>query len=62
MTVPTLPGCVTWGEDYAHALAMAQEAITGYLEVLEQEGDPIPEDDIEEPIDALVEVSPSALA
>ena len=27
VTVPALPGCVTLGEDYDHALAMAQEAI-----------------------------------
>ncbi|MEK7793089.1 MAG: type II toxin-antitoxin system HicB family antitoxin [Candidatus Hydrogenedentota bacterium] len=27
VTVPALPGVVTWGEDFEHALAMVEEAI-----------------------------------
>ncbi len=42
VTVPALPGCVTWGENYDHALAMAQEAIEGFLEVLVESGQSIP--------------------
>jgi len=57
VTVPALPGCVTWGEDYEQALAMAQEAIEAYLEVLVDEGKPIPEESVTAPVDTLVQVS-----
>jgi Uncharacterized conserved protein len=39
---PDLPGCVTQGEDFAHAFAMSQEALEGYLDALRRDGDPIP--------------------
>ena len=42
--VPALPGCVTQGETYEEAIAMAKEAIRLYLEVLIEEGDPVPEE------------------
>ncbi|MCH8204745.1 MAG: type II toxin-antitoxin system HicB family antitoxin [Candidatus Hydrogenedentes bacterium] len=42
--VPALPGCVTQGETYEEAIAMAKEAIQLYLEVLIEDGDPIPEE------------------
>ena len=42
--VPALPGCITWGENIEHAMAMAKEAIIGYIEVLEEEGEPVPDD------------------
>lgn len=47
--VPALPGCVSEGDSLTEALLMAEEAITGYLEVLQEDGDPLPheEDDIE---------------
>jgi predicted RNase H-like HicB family nuclease len=32
VTVPTLPGCVTFGETIGEAIAMAREAIELYLE------------------------------
>ncbi|MCB9184878.1 MAG: type II toxin-antitoxin system HicB family antitoxin [Flavobacteriales bacterium] len=44
VTVPALPGCVTYGESIDHALSMAKEAIELYVETLEAEGDPIPDD------------------
>jgi antitoxin HicB len=62
VTVPALPGCVTWGEDYDHALTMAQEAIEGYLEVLAEEGKPLPEDALSAPIDTLIQVNSPAVA
>ena len=43
-TVPALPGCITWGETVEHALEMAKEAIKGYIEVLQEEGEPVPDD------------------
>lgn len=57
VTVPALPGCVTWGEDYDHALAMVREAIEGYLEVVVEMGEPIPVETINGPIDAVIRVT-----
>jgi len=42
--VPSLPGCITYGNDVNHAIDMAKEAIEGYLEVLREQGDEIPDD------------------
>jgi antitoxin HicB len=36
VSVPALPGCHTQGETHDEALAMAKDAIEGYLEVLEE--------------------------
>ena len=44
VTVPALPGCVTEGETLEEARAMAHEAILGYLESLQKNGEPIPAD------------------
>ena len=62
VTVPALPGCVTWGKDYEHALAMVQEAIQGCLEVLVELGKPIPEEPVTTPVDTIVQVAFSAVA
>ncbi|MBK7944696.1 MAG: type II toxin-antitoxin system HicB family antitoxin [Flavobacteriales bacterium] len=42
--VPALPGCITYGESIEHAMAMAKEAIELYVETLQAEGDPVPDD------------------
>jgi antitoxin HicB len=42
VTVPTLPGCITWGKDYDEALTMAAEAIRGFVEALAKAGQVIP--------------------
>jgi antitoxin HicB len=44
VTVPSLPGCITYGDNINHAIEMAKEAIEGYLEVLKEKGDEIPDD------------------
>ncbi|MCF6285093.1 MAG: type II toxin-antitoxin system HicB family antitoxin [Candidatus Hydrogenedentes bacterium] len=62
VTVPALPGCVTWGEDYGQALLMAQEAIEGYLQILADEGRPIPEESAPIPLDTLIEVKSPVVA
>ena len=62
VTVPALPGCVTWGEDYDHALAMAREAVEGYLKVLAEAGKPIPEESVAAPVDTLIQVESPAVA
>ena len=40
--VPAIRGCFTYGETIDEAIAMAQDAIEGCLEVLKEEGQPIP--------------------
>lgn len=44
VTVPSLPGCVTYGKNLAHAKKMALDAIMGYIASLKKHGDPIPTD------------------
>jgi predicted RNase H-like HicB family nuclease len=46
--VPSLPGCLTEGETREVALANIKEVIELYLEVLEEKGQPIPEDDYQD--------------
>lgn len=41
--VPDLPGCVAVGDTREEALALIQEAIVLHLELLEEEGLPIPQ-------------------
>ncbi|PKG32044.1 type II toxin-antitoxin system HicB family antitoxin [Methanoregula sp.] len=40
--VPTLPGCVTFGDSIDETITMAKEAIELYLECLRAHGDKIP--------------------
>ena len=40
--VPALPGCHTQGDDRNDAIAMAQDAIAGYIESLLAHNEPIP--------------------
>lgn len=44
VTVPSLPGCVTWGKDVPEAKAMAREAIDLYLEDMVAHNEEIPDD------------------
>ncbi len=43
VTVPALPGCITYGENIDEAIAMAKEAIELYIEELRERGDTIPD-------------------
>ena len=43
VTVPALPGCVSAGDTLEEALANAEEAILGHLEVMVEDGEPEPE-------------------
>ncbi|HRJ40780.1 MAG: type II toxin-antitoxin system HicB family antitoxin [Caldilineaceae bacterium] len=45
VTVPSLPGCVTFGATPEEAVAMAKEAVALYLESLEAHNQPIPAKD-----------------
>lgn len=42
VTVPVLPGCVTYGKTLAEAEEMAEEAITGFIETLRELGEDVP--------------------
>lgn len=42
VTVPTLPGCITFGETMDEAIVNAKEAVELYLESLTAHGEPIP--------------------
>ena len=39
---PALPGCNTWGSTYEQAVQHAEEALIGYLEALQINGENIP--------------------
>ncbi|GAB3039810.1 type II toxin-antitoxin system HicB family antitoxin [Spirosoma pulveris] len=43
--VPTIRGCITYGETIEEGIATAKDAIEGCLAVLKVEGQPIPPDD-----------------
>ena len=40
--VPTLPGCVTYGDTIEESIEMAKEAIELYIESLKEHGEEIP--------------------
>lgn len=44
VTAPALPGCVSEGDTYEEALLNIKEAIHGYIESLQKDSLPIPEE------------------
>ncbi len=44
VSVPALPGCVTEGDSFEEASSMIKDAVEGYLSVLKDEGQDIPEE------------------
>jgi len=44
VAVPALPGCISEGETREEALNNIKEAIELYIEVLKEDGKPIPQD------------------
>jgi predicted RNase H-like HicB family nuclease len=40
---PDVPGCVSCGDNFDHALAMAKEALSLHLYGMEKDGEPLPE-------------------
>ena len=42
VVVPSLPGCVTYGDTIEEAIKMAKEAIELYIESLKEHGEEIP--------------------
>lgn len=45
VTVPSLPGCITYGDTIDEAVAMAKEAIELYIESLMAHNEPIPNEE-----------------
>jgi len=56
--VPSLPGCLTFGDTIEEALEMAREAIEVYIESLASRGKEIPSED--DQIEATVTVEANA--
>lgn len=44
VSVPALPGCITYGEGVNEAIEMAKDAINIYIEELKSRGEKIPDD------------------
>ena len=55
VTVPSLPGCITYGDTLPEAKEMAKEAIELYLESLAEHNQPIPNDNDAYEFNLLVE-------
>ncbi len=45
VTVPSLPGCITYGADVDEAITMAREAIELYVESLVAHGEEVPDEE-----------------
>ena len=43
ISVPSLPGCISYGSTFEEAIEMIKDAISGWLAVARQEGLAIPE-------------------
>lgn len=43
ITVPSLPGCISYGTTFEEAMEMIKEAMEGWLAVAREEGVPFPE-------------------
>lgn len=43
ITVPSLPGCISYGKTFEKAIEMIKDAMTGWLAVAREEGVPLPE-------------------
>ena len=43
IAVPSLPGCISYGETFEKAIEMIKDAMEGWLAVAREEGVPIPD-------------------
>ncbi|MEK7559470.1 MAG: type II toxin-antitoxin system HicB family antitoxin [Patescibacteria group bacterium] len=60
VSVPALLGCVTQGETFEEAVSMIKDAMKGYLEVLKEEGQEMPQEQPEVVITQVSIQSPTA--
>lgn len=44
VTIPSLPGCVTYGRNLEEAKEMARDAVRGYITSLKKHNEPVPTD------------------
>ena len=44
VSVPALPGCITYGDNIDEAMMMAKDAVELYIEELQSGGEEIPDD------------------
>jgi len=44
ISVPSLPGCISYGETFEEAMEMIKDAMEGWLAVAREEGIPVPEE------------------
>ena len=44
---PSLPGCISQGKSKKNAIQNIREAIEGYIETLQEDGQPVPDDNME---------------
>ena len=43
ISVPSLPGCISYGSTFEEAIEMIKDAMAGWLEVARKEGVPVPD-------------------
>ena len=43
ISVPSLPGCISYGKTFEEAMEMIKDALEGWLAVANEQGVPIPE-------------------
>lgn len=43
ISVPSLPGCISYGDTFEEAIDMIKDAMEGWLSVASEEGIPIPD-------------------
>ena len=55
VSVPSLPGCMTQGETFEEAKEMIKDAIGGYVQVMLEDGEPLPQES-EERIEAQIKI------
>jgi len=48
VTVPSLPGCISYGRNFEEAIEMIKDAMQGYLKVAKEEGLLIPEEIVQQ--------------
>jgi len=44
VTVPALPGCITYGQDRDEAIVQAKQVILGFIEAMEEASEIVPEE------------------
>ncbi len=59
VSVPVLPGCMSQGETFEEAKSNIQDAITGYISILKEDGDVIPNEVSESVVTRVTALDPA---